>query len=248
MLPLTENIQAGIVASPVLRGPWLVVGENGGKPLPRSVQKTKTCALASDAFLKAWSPLLMCIGKLLQAKTEAQSQKKRVDWEAIGKVGFVKLEKVRLQNGGSRCWPTMFTVWTSELWWKQCTGVVPPPPPLCVLRQDPLEAILVIFGRRALICFLFESSWKNMKNETTFVRMRSGDLLGDAKMAKKARRSVEFNFLTNCDRQKRFFAERKTKGRSTKRYLKILILLQDLVLAFQSLVMILPNFFDIKRL
>ena len=28
------------------------------------------------------------------------------------------------------------------------------------LRQDPLEAILVIFGRRALIFFLFESSWK----------------------------------------------------------------------------------------
>ena len=27
-----------------------------------------------------------------------------------------------------------------------------------ILRQDPLEAILVIFGRRALIFFLFESS------------------------------------------------------------------------------------------
>ena len=52
------------------------------------------------------------------------------------------------------------------------------------LRQDPLEAILVIFGSRALI-FLFESSWKKMKNGTTFVRMRSGDHLGDAKMSKK---------------------------------------------------------------
>ena len=49
---------------------------------------------------------------------------------------------------------------------------------------SPFEAILVIFGRRALI-FLFESSWKNMKNDTTFVRMRSGDHLGDAKMSKK---------------------------------------------------------------
>ena len=49
----------------------------------------------------------------------------------------------------------------------------------------PLEAILVIFGRRALIFFLFESSWKKMKNDTTFVRMRSGDRLGDAKMSKK---------------------------------------------------------------
>ena len=47
------------------------------------------------------------------------------------------------------------------------------------------EAILVIFGRRALIFFLFESSWKKMKNDATFVRMRSGDHLGDAKMSKK---------------------------------------------------------------
>ena len=29
---------------------------------------------------------------------------------------------------------------------------------LRILRQDPLEAILVIFGLRALIFFLFESS------------------------------------------------------------------------------------------
>ena len=53
------------------------------------------------------------------------------------------------------------------------------------LRQDPLEAILVIFGRRALIFFLFKSSWKKIKNDATFVRMRSGDHLGDAKMSKK---------------------------------------------------------------
>ena len=52
-------------------------------------------------------------------------------------------------------------------------------------RTPPLEAILVIFGRRALIFFLLESSWKKMKNDTTFVRMRSGDQLGDAKMSKK---------------------------------------------------------------
>ena len=61
---------------------------------------------------------------------------------------------------------------------------------LCIMKfsmQDPspLEAILVIFGRRALIFFLFESSWKKMKNDPTFVRMRSGDHLGDAKMSKK---------------------------------------------------------------
>ena len=48
----------------------------------------------------------------------------------------------------------------------------------------PLEAILVIFGRRALIFFWFERSSKKIKNDTTFVRMRSRDHLGDAKMSK----------------------------------------------------------------
>ena len=43
-----------------------------------------------------------------------------------------------------------------------------------------------------------------MKNDTTFVRMRSGDHLGDEKCRKKAPRFVEFNFFINCDRQKRF--------------------------------------------
>ena len=48
----------------------------------------------------------------------------------------------------------------------------------------PLEAILVIFGRRAVIFFVWKLLEK-MKNDTTFVRMRSGDHLGDAKMSKK---------------------------------------------------------------
>ena len=43
-----------------------------------------------------------------------------------------------------------------------------------------------------------------MKNDTTFVSMRSGDHLGDAKMSKMAPCFVEFNFFINCDRQKRF--------------------------------------------
>ena len=38
-----------------------------------------------------------------------------------------------------------------------------------------------------------------MKNDTTFVRMRCGDHLGDAKMSKKAPR--KFNFFPNRDRQ-----------------------------------------------
>ena len=43
-----------------------------------------------------------------------------------------------------------------------------------------------------------------MKNDTTFVRMRSGVNLGDEKISKRAPRSVEFNFFTKSDRQKRF--------------------------------------------
>ena len=34
-----------------------------------------------------------------------------------------------------------------------------------------------------------------MKNDTTFVRMRSGDHLGDGKCRKKAPRFIEFNFV-----------------------------------------------------
>ena len=56
---------------------------------------------------------------------------------------------------------------------------------LLIKAGPPFEAILVIFGRRALISLLFESSWKKMKNDATFVRMRSGDHLGNAKMLKK---------------------------------------------------------------
>ena len=43
-----------------------------------------------------------------------------------------------------------------------------------------------------------------MKNDTTGVRMRSGDYLGDAKCRIGAPHFVEFNFFINCDRQKRF--------------------------------------------
>ena len=44
-----------------------------------------------------------------------------------------------------------------------------------------------------------------MKNDTTFVRMRSGDHLGDAKMSKTTHTSLRrIQFFINCDRQKRF--------------------------------------------
>ena len=53
-----------------------------------------------------------------------------------------------------------------------------------------------------------------MKNDTTFVRMRSGITLETQKRRKKARRPVEFSFFISCDKQT-VFAERK-KVRSAK--------------------------------
>ena len=55
-----------------------------------------------------------------------------------------------------------------------------------------------------------------MKNNTTFVCMRSGDHLGDAKMSKRGislRQTYLFNELRQTET---VFAERKKKGRSTK--------------------------------
>ena len=53
------------------------------------------------------------------------------------------------------------------------------------VKAGSLEAILS-FGRSFFIyLFLLERSWKNMKNDTTFRRMRSSDHLGDTKMSKK---------------------------------------------------------------
>ena len=74
------------------------------------------------------------------------------------------------------------------------------------LRQDPpppIEAILVIFGCRALI-FLFESSWKKWKMTPLLCACAVVITLETQKCRKRAPRSVEFNFFINCDRQKRF--------------------------------------------
>ena len=51
-----------------------------------------------------------------------------------------------------------------------------------------------------------------MKNDTTFVRTRSGDHLGDAKMSKRAPCSVDFYFFINCDRHKRFSQNERRKA------------------------------------
>ena len=85
-----------------------------------------------------------------------------------------------------------------------------------------------------------------MKNDATFVRMRSGDHLGDAKMSKKGNSLVEFNFFNNCDRHKRF-RRMKEEGLIYKTLPQIFKFLpRDLVMIFQSLVTILPPFLTLK--
>ena len=67
-----------------------------------------------------------------------------------------------------------------------------------------------------------------MKNDTTFVRMRSGDHLGDAKCRKRAPRSVEFNFFINCDRRKRFSQKERKRADLQKDASDFLIFAQGL--------------------
>ena len=72
-----------------------------------------------------------------------------------------------------------------------------------IFKAGPLEVVLVIFGR-SFLNFFYLKGLENMKNDTTFVRMRSSDHVGDAKMSKKTPCFVEFNFFTNRNGQKRF--------------------------------------------
>ena len=53
------------------------------------------------------------------------------------------------------------------------------------LRNPPLEDILVIFGRRSLSIYLVWKLLEKYKKLHHFVRVRSGDHLGDVKMSKR---------------------------------------------------------------
>ena len=74
----------------------------------------------------------------------------------------------------------------------------------CVsFKAGPLEAILVIFGRRAFIFFVWKLLEK-MKNATILRACAVLITFETQKCRKRSPRSVEFNFFINCDRQKRF--------------------------------------------
>ena len=73
-----------------------------------------------------------------------------------------------------------------------------------ILRQDPLEAILVIFSRRALIFLCLKALGKIWKMTPLLCACAVVITLETQKCWKRTPRSVEFNFFVNCDRQKRF--------------------------------------------
>ena len=68
----------------------------------------------------------------------------------------------------------------------------------------PLEAILVIFGRRALIFFCLKALGKKWKMTPLLCACAVVITLETQKCRKRAPRSVELNFFNNCDRQKQF--------------------------------------------
>ena len=86
-----------------------------------------------------------------------------------------------------------------------------------------------------------------MKNDTTFVRMRSGDHLGDAKMSKKGTSLRRIYFFINCNGHKRFSQNERRRADQQKLPKIFQFLPGDLVMIFQSFVMILPRFFNFER-
>ena len=81
------------------------------------------------------------------------------------------------------------------------------------LRQDPpLEAILVIFGRRALIFFCLKALGKKWKMTPLLCACAVVITLETPKCRKRAPRSVEFNFFNNCDRHKRFLQNERRRA------------------------------------
>ena len=86
------------------------------------------------------------------------------------------------------------------------------------LRQDPPppQAILVIFGRRALIFFCLKALEKKWKMTPLLCACAVVITLETQKCRKRAPRFVEFNFFINCDRHKWFSQnERRRVDRQT---------------------------------
>ena len=110
------------------------------------------------------------------------------------------------------CWDQLHVTWLSlpcaslfaSVQWRQCS---------CskfMLRQDPLEAILVIFGRRALI-FCLKALGKKWKMTPLWCARALEITWETQKCRKRAPRSVEFNFFINCDKHRRFLQNERRR-------------------------------------
>ena len=96
----------------------------------------------------------------------------------------------------------------------------------CQLRQDPLEANLVIFGR-SFLNFFFERSWKNKKMIPLLCACAVVITLETQKCRKWAPRFVEFNFFTNRNRRKRLSQNERRRAYQQQFASKFLIFAWD---------------------
>ena len=113
-----------------------------------------------------------------------------------------------------------------------------PPPPFF------FEAILVVFGRSSLFIylFIFGKLLENMKKGTTFMRMRSGDHLWDAKNVEK-RHLASSNLTFNELRQTETVSHQERRRAELQKVATFfLIFAPGLSYGFSNLVMILPRF------
>ena len=119
------------------------------------------------------------------------------------------------------------------------------------LRQDPppppLEAILVIFGRRALIFFCLKALGKKWKMKPLLCACAVVITLETQKCRKRAPRSVEFNFFTNCDRHKRFSQNERRRADLQNVASDFLIFAQGLSYDLSKFSDIFTPFFDFER-
>ena len=107
----------------------------------------------------------------------------------------------------------------------------------------PLEALLVIFGRKDVIFYCLKALRKIWKMTPLLCACAVVITLETQKCRKRAPLSVEFNFFISCDRHKRF-RRMKEEGQIYKTLPQIFKFLpRDLVMIFQSLVMIFLCFF-----
>ena len=85
-----------------------------------------------------------------------------------------------------------------------------------------------------------------MNNDTIFVRMRMVITLEMQKCRKRAPCSIEFSFIINCDRRKRFSKNERRRADLENRASDFLIFAYELSYDLSSLVTILPRFSTLK--